>query len=98
MRPVRAPEKVAEKAFVDWARNDQGALTRKMNGLGFRHWPDQLVVKPKARRVLWLEFKREGEDIEPAQKFLFDWLRRLGQRVVVVWSLAEAQRAYLTHR
>lgn len=96
MRPPRR-ESADERAFVAWART-QGALCRKMNGHGFKGWPDQLVAKPGVGRVLWVEFKREGEDLDPVQRIVVGQLRAAGQKVVVVRSLAEAQEAYRRHR
>lgn len=73
-------------------------MTRKMNGSGYRHWPDQLVLKPKVKAPLWLEFKREGEDATRAQKFIHDLLRSIGQKVYVVHTYEEAWDAYRAHR
>lgn len=93
----KAPESAAERKFVDAVRAD-GSATRKMNGIGHRHWPDQLVLKRRVRRPLWVEFKREGEVPEKAQTFIFAWLRSLGQEVIVVTTLEEAWAAYRRHR
>lgn len=93
----KAPETTAEKAFVDAVRED-GSASRKMNGIGHRHWPDQLVLKKRVRRPLWVEFKREDEEPNKAQDFIFEWLRSLGQEVVVATSYEEAWSAYRKHR
>lgn len=92
-----APETIAEQKFVAAVEAD-GSETRKMNGAGYRHWPDRLVLKKRIRRPLWIEFKKEGKDATKAQRFLFSWLRSLGQEVIVVDTYDEAWTAYRRHR
>jgi hypothetical protein len=89
-------EKTAEKRFVEYVK-DEGGATRKMNGLGYRSWPDQLAIKPGVKPGLWVEFKRVGEDPTPLQKDLHKLLRQLGQRVVVAWTFEQARKAYDEH-
>lgn len=64
-----------------------GWESRKMNGLGFRDWPDRLFIPPRPvkpmRRAFWVEFKRLGEEPTPAQGKRIEDLRRRGERVYV---------------
>ena len=66
----------------------RGWLSRKMNGLGFRDWPDRLFVRPPGpsgfRRPIWVEFKRAGGRPTDAQAHLHAELRRRGDRVEVI--------------
>lgn len=63
-----------------------GWLSRKMNGMGFRDWPDRLFIPtrgPGRRRPFWVEFKRMGEEPTPAQCLRIEDLRSRGERVYV---------------
>lgn len=79
-------ESSIEDACVRLARK-RGWLSRKMNGLGFRAWPDRLFVPPKkrrtpdSRRAFWVEFKREGEDLTIGQARMRDDLHKRGETV-----------------
>lgn len=55
-----------------------------------RGWPDRIVLLP-AGVLVWVETKRPvGGRVDPAQNVAHTILRRLGQRVEVVWSKEEA--------
>ena len=69
-----------------------GGLTRKMNGLGFRSWPDRLIIGNGF--AFWIEFKRPGEEPTPLQKKLHKQLRKLGQKVYVLDSAIDAADVY----
>lgn len=69
-------EKTIEQAFVRKAKA-LGCKCRKLNGLGNRDWPDQLVLIPGGQ-VLLIEFKRPGEKLRPSQQFWHDSVRHLG--------------------
>jgi hypothetical protein len=89
-KPVRfakQPEKAEERKFVKAAK-EQGWKTRKLNGLGNRNWPDQLVVVFDF--VGFIEFKREGEDPREAQARLHTWLKDNKANVLVTTSHEEA--------
>ncbi len=73
-------ESSIEKAFLRQMRK-HGVLTRKMNGEGFRAWPDRLIVLYKQH--LYIEFKRPGGEATEAQQDIHDRLRALGHRVKV---------------
>lgn len=84
---ARRLEKTAEDAFVKQARA-AGYLTRKMNGLGNASWPDQLVIGNGFS--LFIEFKREGEDLTELQADCHRELSRRDQCVYVARTVAEA--------
>ena len=57
-----------------------------------RGWPDRIVLLPGGV-LIWVELKRETDGrIAPAQMVAHEDLRRLGQRVEVVWSKKDADR------
>jgi hypothetical protein len=86
-----------EQSCIDFAKAE-GVMSRKMNGGGFRAWPDRCFF-PKAEGwvpgvpVLWIEFKREGEDLTPAQAKLHGDLRERGQHVMTCWNIAQFKQA-----
>lgn len=54
-----------------------------------RGFPDRVVILP-CGVLLWVETKRPvGGEVDPYQNFQHVLLRRLGQRVEVVWSKEE---------
>lgn len=59
-----------------------GALSRKMNGLGFVSWPDRVFTQPPwclntlTPSVWWVEFKRPGEPLTPLQRSTHRKLKR----------------------
>lgn len=61
---------------------------RKMNGLGYRSWPDRLVLGPK-KFLWWVEFKRPAGKgtkagvLSQGQEDLFEELEHLGFTVYV---------------
>ena len=56
-----------------------------------RGWPDRIVVLPGV--LVWVETKRPVDGrLSPGQLVAHEDLRRLGQRVEVVWSKEQAQR------
>lgn len=89
-RTLRAPKKEvkAEEAFTRSAK-ELGCLVRKMNGLGYRDWPDRLVVTPEGL-VLWVEFKRAGQDLRPSQQNLREELELRRQPYLLAYSAAQA--------
>ena len=60
---VPKTEAEEEATFVRKARA-KGYLCRKLNGEGFRGWPDQLVISPQGV-VTFIEFKRPGKYRDP---------------------------------
>ena len=65
-----------------------GGITRKMNGLGFRSWPDRLIIGNGF--AFWIEFKRPGEEPTPLQRKLHDQLGRMSQTVYVFDNAEQA--------
>ncbi len=58
-------------------------LVRKMNGVGFRNWPDRLYFFDDGK-VFLIEFKRKGKVPGPAQTAFHKILAGMGYRVYVV--------------
>ena len=92
-------EKSVEQKAVDLAKS-LTMLSRKMNGAGFRAWPDRCFFPPdmsvpwnSASPVLWVEFKREGEELTPAQADLHKRLKNCGQRVMTCWTFLQFEKA-----
>lgn len=67
-----------------------GLVIRKMNGLGFRSWPDRLFIGLKRR--VWVEFKAPGETPTDAQKLMHKILRACGEEVYVIDNKEEGLR------
>ena len=74
-------KEAAIEAKVDaYAKQHLGAMSRKLNGLGFSHWPDRLFLLPGCPD-LYIEFKRPGETSTPGQLEVQRQLRALGREV-----------------
>lgn len=57
-----------------------------------RGWPDRILLLPDGT-LIWVETKRPvGGSLSPAQLVAHVQLRRLGQRVEVVWTKEDADR------
>jgi hypothetical protein len=54
-------ERKMQAKVEEYARNAHDCLVRKMNGLGYRDWPDDMFITPKGR-VFFLEAKRKGKE------------------------------------
>lgn len=93
-KPRKELERKIEKR-CDKRAKERGWQSRKMNGLGFNHWPDRLYLMPMKRKangvkpqgVLWVEFKRVGEEPTEGQGDMHRELRARGQRVEVIDNL-----------
>ena len=64
-----------------------GGEVRKVKWIGRRGAPDRVVMLPGGR-LMWTEIKRPGGTAEPHQAREHARMRGMGQRVVVVDSLA----------
>jgi hypothetical protein len=64
-----------------WAVPIQGPL-----GKG---WPDLVLVRPRDRRLLFVELKRDGEDLAPEQVEVLDVLRSL-RSDPFIWSATDS--------
>ena len=80
-------------------RDVEGYLTRAIEAMGLEcikfipdqknGMPDRLVLLPD-ERVVWVELKTSSGSLSEIQKLQHVRLRRLGQRVEVVWTKEEA--------
>ena len=103
-RKAKPLEASVEKRSIDFAKLE-GVLSRKMNGAGFRAWPDRAFMPPELEKgewiaampILWIEFKREGEDLTPAQADLHAVLRKAGQRVCIARTLDEFKQHFCAY-
>jgi hypothetical protein len=82
-------EKATEKKVVDWWRG-MGGLQLKLNLQGQRGWPDRLFLVHNGQAI-FIEFKREGEELRPLQEFRHKELGRLGYRVYTCDSVESAK-------
>ncbi|HSB59212.1 MAG TPA: hypothetical protein VLD66_06375 [Methyloceanibacter sp.] len=81
-------ESVIERKACDYYVR-HGALTRKLNGMGNRSWPDRLVVG--FGFSFMIEFKRPGFKLTPLQASLHGKLKKRKYRnLYVTDNLAEA--------
>ena len=69
------PEKKVEQKAKRWAR-DHGWYARKFTSPSQRSVPDDLFLKDG--KVIFIEFKREGETPTPAQWVEIDTIRKNG--------------------
>jgi hypothetical protein len=69
-----------------------GGEVRKVQWIGRRGAPDRLVMLPAGRKpwwpAIWVELKAPGEKPEPHQLREHQRMRAMGQRVVVIDSIA----------
>jgi hypothetical protein len=90
------PERIAEARYVKYVRKECKGITRKMNGLGYRSWPDQWSIPPNGNDFL-IEFKREGVDPTELQEDMHQQLRSSGKVVYICWTFSQARTAYDLH-
>ena len=55
---------------------------------GSRGWPDRILLCPGAK-IVFIEFKRPGEQLRPLQEFTLDKLRSMGFRAEMVNSVEQ---------
>ena len=79
----RALEKAGEQKVVDYA-TAKGCLVLKLNVIGRRGWPDRLFLFKS--KVFFIEFKREGEEVNKLQQEIHARIRQHGLQVFVVDS------------
>lgn len=75
-------ERSIENAVVKYAKK-RDVESVKLNGMGKRSHPDRMLLGPNGG-LLFIEFKREGEEPTPAQLYLHEKWRRLGHEVHVI--------------
>lgn len=81
MKPRVLESKHVEGPTVKWCK-DRGIINRKMNGLGYRGWPDRMFLMPKGQ-VVFIEFKVPGGKCTELQLYVQAKLRKLGYEVHV---------------
>jgi hypothetical protein len=93
-----------ESAIEDACRliaAEHGWLSRKMNGLGHRSWPDRLFIQPPTLigggDDFWVEFKRPDVDVTPDQKRMISNLKARGQKVYICHSTDEFRKILKRH-
>lgn len=86
-------EKAVEAKFMKLVKaRGLPVKIRKMNGMGFRAWPDRLIIGPK-KFVMWIEFKRpEIGKVSEGQEIQFSEMTDMGHKVYV---FDDAEKAYL---
>lgn len=86
-----ALEKVIEAAVIRYAQKRCPTVEIvKLNGMGKRSHPDRMFLFPGA--VLFIEFKREGEEPTPLQAHLHKKWKALGFEVWVIDDVAEGKK------
>lgn len=88
--PVRL-ERDLHRAVVKAARQ-WGWMVLKVETIANVGWPDVILVPPPLSDVrspghttpLWVEFKREGQELTPIQRHVHSLLAKRGQRVYTV--------------
>ncbi len=86
--PSRIEKDIENSAIRVVKRRYPGTITRKMNGAGFRGWPDRLFLVP-GLDAFWIEYKRPGLNLTKLQIDIVAELRNLGQRVYICASTEE---------
>jgi len=75
--------KHVEQPVVDYALDEYGIKSLKLNTRGWSSWPDRLFLFPKPW-LLFIEFKRPGEEPTENQRDLHIYLGELGYDVYVI--------------
>src|SRR5580765_7258037 len=84
---VLVKESKTEKDVKKWAE-EVGILVVKMNLRGRKGWPDRIFILPNGL-VLWVEFKRPGEQPRDLQAYVHRELRKRKQLVYVADHVAD---------
>ena len=81
---------------------EAGGLCRKVRWIGVNGAPDRVVILPAPMKwkfdnfdTIWVELKAPGKKPEPHQLAQHELLRRYGQNVVVIDSIAGADDLFL---
>lgn len=78
---MRVLEKHIENPVSDYAKR-KGCLVRKMNGLGYRSWPDRMFLF--SGRTMFIEFKKPDAVPTPLQLAFHATMLKKGHEVFVV--------------
>lgn len=84
------PEANIERSFVKYAKSC-GVRAEKLVLLSGRGWPDRTVFC-KEGIVFFIEFKRKGKKITPAQRIIKRILEKLGFDYYVCDEIGQAER------
>lgn len=88
--PKKRLERNIEAGFMRKMKNNLPEVRiLKLNTLGRRAWPDRMILMP-AGRVIFIEFKRVGEEVTPLQKDVHEYLGKRGYDVQVFDNEEEA--------
>lgn len=84
-------EKTIESCVNAYAKKKYpGILVRKMNGTGFRGWPDRGYWYKESIHF-FIEFKREGGQLSAAQKVVINALANAGHRVYIIDKIEDGK-------
>lgn len=90
-------DKTSEK-YIDKKLGEEvkklGGLSIKMGVLHFAGIPDRLIILPN-RIMFFVEVKTTGKKPSPLQEKVFDKLRRLGQKVIVLDRVEDIESTLL---
>ena len=78
---LTAKESVVEKKVSEWARKRE-VLVWKLNVSGRRGLPDRLFIFPSGR-IVFIEFKRQGERPRKMQLYIHQKLRDRNVPIIV---------------
>ena len=78
-----------ENPVVRWWKSLGLLPSRKMNGLGYRSWPDRIFPIPGGR-PFWIEFKKPGAEPTPLQENFHKLMREQGYDIEVHSDKKEA--------
>lgn len=105
-RRSRRRETSVEESCRKYAHG-RGWTSRKMNGMGFRSWPDRFFLPParagrrayqlQLKRRFWVEFKRPGVPPTPDQARMHRDLRARGETVYVLDTREEFISVFNSH-
>ena len=84
----RSLEKSEEREFVKKMKSGHNIRAIKFEDKGRKGAPDRMVMLPS--KPLFIEFKREGEELRVEQVEYHIWMLSLGYDVITCWSALEA--------
>lgn len=83
-----------EGTVCTYAEKERDCLVLKLNVLGRVGWPDRIFIYHK--KVMFIEFKREGERPRKIQDYVHDQIRAHGIPVYVVDNISSG-KAIIDH-
>jgi hypothetical protein len=88
-------ERDIENKFVKEVKK-LGCKTRKLNGMGYKSWPDRLILCPGGA-ILFIEFKKPGEGLSELQQSLHSEVAEIGHVFKTYDSWEDAIKYVRTH-